>query len=447
MLRTLPATLRTRVRTDRRVIALAAVSLAAYVIVRALVDPSMIDFAIYRIEGDAIRSGVDLYSHLNTPQDFQATYPPFAAIVFVPISLIPWQLSQVLANLANLALLVLVARQSCRLVGAPRIGSPAIVLAAVCLWAEPVYTTLGNGQINLALLALVLSDFTRAGPYRWRGIGIGIAAGLKVTPGIFIIYLLLTRRFREAATAVSAFVATLVVSVAVVPSTTWRFWTKYLFDTHRVGELANSTNQSVQGLLARATRSVELGGGLGSIAAAVAIAGLTVAVIAYHRAGEAWGVTSCAVAGLLGSPIAWTHHWVWCVPITLLLVTRRPRWSPVVLIFWTFAIFYFQHTAPAVLRFPGWKLALTDWYVLFGLVFLVLAATATRPSRESPLAGPGGGQGQDDGDRDRYQEHDARADEFDGEDGRRNGGSLGDGEERRGADDGVLRRGRPGPEQ
>lgn len=363
------------------VVGLACVSLAGYLVVRALVDPGMIDFAIYRIEGDAVRHGIDLYSHLDTPQNFQATYPPFAAILFVPISLIPWLAGQVLANVVNLALIGLVSWQSCRLVGVPndRLPDTALALAAVSIWAEPVYTTLGNGQINLVLLALVLADFLRPESSRWRGVGIGIATGIKVTPGLFVIYLLFTRRFRMAATAIVSFLMTVAVSAAVVPSDTWRFWTKILFDTSRVGQLANSTNQSMHGLLARASRSVDLGSGWALLAGLVALAALAVAVFAYRRLGDAWGLPVAAVAGLLGSPIAWTHHWVWCVPITVLLFTRLRRWTPIVLIFWTFALFYFQHKAAQVLRFPDWKLALTQWYALFGVVFVVLAMiTASR---------------------------------------------------------------------
>lgn len=367
-------------RPSLRVAGFACLSLAVYLVVRAFVDPGMIDFAIYRIEGDAVRHGIDLYSHLDTPQDFQATYPPFAAILFVPISLIPWVASQVLANAVNVALIWLVSWQSCRLVGVreDRLPDAALLLAAVSIWAEPVYTTLGNGQINLVLLALVLADFLRPADSRWRGVGVGIATGIKVTPGVFVIYLLLTRRFRMAAVAIAGFLVTLAVSAAVVPSDTWRFWTKILFDTGRVGQLANSTNQSMQGLLARATRSVELASGWALLAGAVALAALAVAIIAYRRLGDAWGLPVAAVAGLLGSPIAWTHHWVWCVPITALLFTRLRRWTPIVLIFWTFALFYFQHKAPQVLRFPNWKLALTQWYVLFGVIFIVLAFVTAR---------------------------------------------------------------------
>jgi alpha-1,2-mannosyltransferase len=360
----------------------ACFSLAVYLVVRSVVDPAMIDFAIYRIEGDAIRNGVSLYSHLDTPQGFQATYPPFAAILFVPISLIPWPASQILANAANIGLIWMVSWQSCRLVGVrdDRLPDAALLLAALSIWAEPVYTTLGNGQINLVLLALVLADFLRRDDSRWRGVGIGIATGIKVTPGVFVVYLLLTRRFRMAATAVTTFAATLAVSAAVVPSDTWRFWSKILFDTSRVGELANSTNQSVEGLLARATRSMGLASGWALLAGLVALVALGVAVFVYHRLGDMWGLPVAAVAGLLGSPIAWTHHWVWCVPVTVLLVTRRPRWSAIMLIFWTFALFYFQHKAPQVLRFPDWKLALTNWYVLFGVVFVVLALVTARRS-------------------------------------------------------------------
>ncbi|SHF55771.1 alpha-1,2-mannosyltransferase [Jatrophihabitans endophyticus] len=364
----------------RPLVGLLAVSVVGYLVVRAAVHPSMIDFAVYRIEGDAVRHGIGLYGHLATPEGLLATYPPFAAIVFVPVALLPWTLAQVLVNVGNLALLWLVSWQSCRLVGVPRDAVPATaaLLAAVAIWAEPVYTTLGNGQLNLALLALVLADFTAAPSSRLRGVGVGLAAGLKVTPIVFVAYLLFTRRYRAAATATATFVATIGVSAAVAPSDTWRYWTHYLYDTSRVGELANSTNQSVQGVLARLTRADELVPGLGLSCLVLAAAGFAVGVLAGRRLGDAQGLTCTAVAGLLGSPIAWTHHWVWCVPLTAFVLVRRPRWWPLVLVFWTFATFYLPHRAEDVLTFPWWELALTNWYALFGIAYVATVVVALR---------------------------------------------------------------------
>ena len=230
------------------------ISLAGYLVVRWLAAPTSIDLAVYRVEGAAIRDGVNLYGeHLPTPLGLRATYPPFAAILFVPISYVGWAAAQVIGVVANLALLLLVCDQACRLarVNAANRLTACLVLAAIALWAEPVFTTLRYGQINLALLALIQWDFLRPGTARTRGLGVGLAAGIKVTPGIFVVYLLLTRRFRMAFTATVTFVLTVALSAAIVPSSTWRFWTKLLWDSDRVGRLEDAANQSIRGVLAR----------------------------------------------------------------------------------------------------------------------------------------------------------------------------------------------------
>lgn len=340
----------------------------------------MIDFTVYRLEGGAIRAGRDLYGDLGAPQGLRATYPPFAALVFVPFSMLPALLGKVVFNATNLVLIGVVSWQSCRLVGVPlqRIAQWAVLLGAVDLWAEPVYTSLGNGQINLAVLALVLSDFIGVRETRWRGLGTGIAAGLKVTPAVFIVYLLLTRRFRAACVSGAVFAGTVAVSAAVAPSNTWRYWTHYLYDTKRVGDLINSTNQSVPGVISRLSRTDEPSMWL--TVAGVLVVGLVLvaAVRTYRVLGDAWGLPLCAVGTLLGSPIAWSHHWVWCVPIAALLVRYRTRLAPFVLIFWTFALFFLPHTALRVSNLPVWQLALTNWYVLFGLAFVITALHQAR---------------------------------------------------------------------
>jgi alpha-1,2-mannosyltransferase len=97
------------------------------------------------------------------------------------------------------------------------------------------------------------------------------------------------------------------------------------------------------------------------------------------------------VAGLLGAPIAWTHHWVWCVPITAVLYRASGRLVTPVLIFWSFALFFMPHTAASVLRFPFWKISMTNWYVVFGLAFTALAGysawAAARPATKQAAQG------------------------------------------------------------
>lgn len=370
-----------------------AVSVCVYLFVRWLSHPTMIDLAVYRVEGDAIRHGIDLYDHLATPKGLRATYPTFAALLFVPFSYLSFVTVETIVVVVNLLLLLLVCAQSCRLAGvdAAKRADAALVLAAIGIWAEPVFTTFRYGQINLALLALVLWDFLRAPTARTRGVGIGIATAIKITPGIFVLYLLLTRRFRMALNAVVAYAVATGLSAAVAPSQTWRFWTKLLWQSSRVGRPENAANQSVRGLIVRSAHSRDIASAWTLLIAAVAIAGIACAVFVYRRLGDCWGAPVIAVTGMLAAPIAWTHHWVWCVPIAILLWQHRRRWLPIVAVFWTFAVWAIPHTDARELRFPAWEVAVSAWYVLFGVLFLGLAAwTAVLTGRRAEVVAASG---------------------------------------------------------
>ena len=346
--------------------------------------PRFTDLKVYRAEGLALRDGLNLYGPLPGVTSL-ATYPPFAALIFVPASFVPIPALKVLGVALNLVLLVLVCWQSARLMDVPARAAvvPACAFAAFAIWAEPVFTTFSYGQINLLLLALVLWDFTRPADSRLRGVGTGIATGLKVTPGILIVYLLLTRRLRAAATAVGAWLLTIGVSAAVDPGAVKGYWTKYLFDSHRVGRLENAVNQTIRGWLVRAdhtrhTRPTEL-----ILVAIVLVLGLACSVLAYRWLGEPWGVLAAAVTGLLCSPISWSHHWVYCVPIAVLLWYRERSYVlPTLIVFCSFCVWYIPHKHSVELHFNGWQIAVSGWYVLYGLGFLALAAWRVRQTAQ-----------------------------------------------------------------
>lgn len=358
-------------------------SIAALLLVREFAQPSSLDLLIYRAEGAAVRSGANLFDLRYGPPGevlYRATYPPFAAMLFVPLSYLPLHLVVALGLIANVALLAGVIALTCRLVG---VGvSPPLICGGVAalLWMEPVYTTLQNGQINLLLLALVLWDFTRPPTSRLAGAGIGLAAAVKVTPAIFIGYLLLTRRLRAAAVAAATFAGALLFSALVLPDTTWRFWTDLVLDPHRVGRIEKVANQSVRGLLVRLDHTRDTAPGEFLLVALLLLVGLGIAVLAYRRLGDAWGVPACGVTALLVSPISWTHHWVWCVPIAVLLWHSERRALPGLLVFWTFIVWAVpDKDGGHELQFDALQVSLSGWYVLFGLAFL--AGTAIRALR------------------------------------------------------------------
>ncbi|MQS13702.1 DUF2029 domain-containing protein [Streptomyces kaniharaensis] len=294
----------------------------------------MVDMLVYRAEGAAVVRGEDLYAMRLPGWDLPATYPPFAAMLFVPSTWFDVSTLRVLVMLLNLGLLALAVYLSLRLIGWPRARHrPAAVLLATGLgvWLEPVYTTFQYGQVNLGILCLVLWDLTRSDRNRFKGVGIGLATAIKITPGLFSVYLLLTGRIRAALVSGGTFLAAGLIGWLVLPEASYGFWTRYLWDPSRVGVTVLMDNQSLRGAVCRLL-DVNDPGLVGVAASAVVgTLGLAVAVLAGRsarvlRRADAWGAVCTALTALLVSPISWTHHWVWCIPlIALLAVEARTR--------------------------------------------------------------------------------------------------------------------------
>ncbi|MGF1431721.1 glycosyltransferase 87 family protein [Kitasatospora sp. LaBMicrA B282] len=411
----------------RQALKIAAVSLLAYAVVRHFIGTSMVDMIVYRAEGGVVAHGHDLYALRVTKWNLPATYPPFAAMLFTPTAYLPVPFLRVAVTAGNLALLGLAALLSFRLAGWPRrelrpVG--VVLVAGLGVWLEPIFTTLRYGQINLILLCLVLWDLTTPDHRRSKGIGIGIAAGMKLTPGLFAVYLLLTGRIRAAVVSGLTFLGTFLIGALVLPSATWGFWTKYLYDSSRVGKTEIVDNQSLRGVAARFLHHANPGLPATAVAALVAVAGLAIAVAA-HRSGrrlprfEAWGVCVTAVTAVLISPISWTHHWIWCVPVLVLLAAeadhertrpaavRRRRWR---VVFWmtlagfcSFSMWLVPHKGITNLQMNLFKQVPAGMYPWIGLCFLVVAALRVRSRRRVagqspvPLGVPGQRPGGQDG--------------------------------------------------
>ncbi|MBW8806660.1 MAG: DUF2029 domain-containing protein [Catenulisporales bacterium] len=380
--------------------AFAAASLVGYLAVRALANPSMIDMVVYQAEGQAVLHGRDLYGdgvHIPTSGGnvLPATYPPFAALLFAVISWIPVGVLKVLVTAANIVLLGVVVHLAARLVGSwmdrpPRTERWTLVtaIAAAALWFEPVWTTLRYGQINLALCALILFDLTRSPTSRWpRGLGIGLATGIKLTPGIFILWFLLSGRRRETATAVLGAAGTVALGFVLIPHASTKFWLHKVFETDAVGKTYITDNQSLSGMLARVTH-IDDPKALWAVAALIVVAvGLWIAARIANRGDTALGALTCAVTGLLVSPISWSHHWVWAVPAAMLLAVRAPKaavaWCAVFLSFLIWAVPH-KVLGPSPALNPL-QMLLSSLYPLAGLAFV---AWAWREStRAQPVEG------------------------------------------------------------
>ncbi|WP_308376683.1 glycosyltransferase 87 family protein [Streptomyces sp. ISL-99] len=348
---------------------------------------SMIDLMVYRAEGETVRAGQDLYAMRATEANLPTTYPPFAALLFTPLTLPGVPEMRTLATAGNLLLLVALVRLSLRLVG--RESATAVLLtAAVAVWCEPVWTTLRYGQINLLLAAAVLWDLTRRDGHRWAGAGIGLAAAVKLTPALFGVFLLITGVvrargtvrpsrnpwLRQAGTAAAVFLAATVTAAAVLPYDSHRYWTRMVFEAGRVGHAEDTANQSLRGVLARLLHTGDPGPWWAVAAALAAGTGLAVAVAAELRGERAAAVVACAVTALLVSPVSWSHHWVWCVPVVLFLAARVGAGGALATaaVFCSYALWWVPH-GPGRLELaqnPG-QMALSALYPLTALAALL----------------------------------------------------------------------------
>ncbi|WP_262490911.1 mannosyltransferase [Mycobacterium simiae] len=285
---------------------------------------NFVDLHVYVGGAAALNQPGTLYSYVYADQtpDFPLpfTYPPFAAVVFYPLHVLPFGLVALLWQIATMAALYGAVRISQRLIG----GSSgdrraAMAWTAIVIWIEPLRSTFDYGQINvLLMLAALWAVYTT----RWwlAGLLVGLAAGIKLTPAITAVYLAGVRRWRAAVCSAAVFLATVGVSVLIVGDQARYYFTELLGDARRVGPIGTSFNQSWRGAI---SRILGHDAGFGPpVVAAIAVTAV-VAVLAWRalEAPDRLGkLLVVELFGLLLSPISWTHHWVWLVPLMIWLL-------------------------------------------------------------------------------------------------------------------------------
>jgi alpha-1,2-mannosyltransferase len=313
-------------------------SVAAFALTARVIPLTGFDMSIYLLGGDAYRHGLDVYAQQS--QGWPFTYPPVTVLLFAPLSIPPAGLvlkASVVLNVVAVGLVVwLVFRMLGYRSGAGLLGA-TLGLTGGAIWLQPIFDTLGQGQVNIVLMLLVVADFALARRRGWpTGVLVGVAAAVKLVPGLFIVYLLVTRRYRAAATAAGTFVVLTALGFVAAWSDSTEFWFHGVFnDSARAAGpdgVASAYNQSLHGALVRL-----LGSGAGNpawylLALVVAVLGLAVAAAASRAGDEAAGVIACALTALLVSPLSWHEHWVWVVPVLVWLIDLARRvqsWAPI----------------------------------------------------------------------------------------------------------------------
>lgn len=290
-----------------------------------------------RVYAGATRSwleGEGLYSFAQGDRRLGFTYPPFGGVLLLWTGALPLGVAKVLQQVLVVGAVLLAVRLLvARLDGLARYGpwTVAVALTPMLFALQPLRDTLSFGQVGSLVMLMVLVDLVLLGSgRRGAGIGVGLAAALKLTPALFVVFYLAAGRRRAAATAAGVFAAATLLAAAVDPGTSWSYWTEVLVDPSHVGSVDSATNQSLSGLTARLANT-HPGAPPGTmLLLAVAAVVVVVAAARVARRGDLLG--GFAVTGLgtcLVSPISWVHHLVWFVPALLWLadagLRRRSR--------------------------------------------------------------------------------------------------------------------------
>lgn len=324
---------------------LTAVALACATFWALIHWPYRIDIDVYRmgarawLDGHALYTGDALF-HTRDGLDLPFTYPPLAAIAFCPFAWLPLPAAAAAITCTTVAVLVVAmvivltgldVWPSSTVAPGPawlrRAWLAAAIVATATVLVEPVRSNIGFGQVNAVLMTLVIADCVpRRTPWP-RGILLGIAVALKLTPAVFLLYFLLRRDTRAALTTVVSFLAATLAGFLLAWRDSWQYWTHTVRHTDRIGGAALNTNQNLAGALARLTLS-EHQRSLIWVAGSVLVLAITVwATRRVLSAAEPVLALICvALFGLVVSPVSWSHHWVWMLPavvVTGVLAYRR----------------------------------------------------------------------------------------------------------------------------
>ena len=314
-----------------------AVSVAARLAWTYLVPngANFVDLHVYLGGAGALDHPGTLYSYVYADQtpDFPLpfTYPPFAALVFYPLHLLPFGLVAFCWQIGIMAALYGVVRVSQRLLGQAGGARPtALLWTAVGIWIEPLRSTFDYGQVNVILVLAVLCA---AYSSRWwlSGLLVGLAAGVKLTPAVTGLYFLGMRRWGAAIFSAVVFLATVGLSIAVIGQQARYYFTDLLGDARRIGPIGTSFNQSWRGGI---SRILGHDAGYGPLVLAAIAVSAVLAALAWRALGtdavrdRLGSLLVVQLFGLLISPISWTHHWVWLLPLMIWLIHGPWRARP-----------------------------------------------------------------------------------------------------------------------
>ena len=299
-------------------------------------QPSTIDLQVYVYAVKDMLAGKDIFATTTPFWDLYFIYPPIAAILMTPLAFGPYIFWQVVWT----AGLVWAQQSVLKRCGAPRGWKLGLLGIAVLLAVEPIRTTLGYGQVNTILMALVIADLLPDPPERQRripqGILIGLAAAIKLTPALFVIFMLLIGKRRAAITAIISFAVFTGIGAILLFRETVVFFSGLSGGDTRTASPLYTGNQSLLGVFFRLGDSSRITTLLGlAVAGVLAVLGCLVAAYWWRSNEKVFAVAIVGLTTCLASPLSWTHHYVWILPMAMAVLSPGvPRWARYVGGFW-----------------------------------------------------------------------------------------------------------------
>ena len=373
--------------------------------------PYRIDIDVYRMGGRAWLDGTSLYSdgvlfHTLAGLNLPFTYPPLAAAVFAPFAWLSLEAASATITVLTFALLLVTTMivltrlrvwEQSNALGGPawrrRCWLSAAIVAPAVVYLEPLRSNFEFGQINVVLMTLVVADCVpRRTPWP-RGLLLGLAIALKLTPAVFLLYLLLRKDNRALLTSIASAVVATIIGFVMAWSDSWEYWTETVRDTDRIGTATYLTNQNIAGTLAR-LGIAETPRFVIWLVACFAILALTVWAIrrilrdssdAEVGSGRPVLALICnAMFGLVVSPVSWSHHWVWGLPAVLVTAVLAYRCRSAALGLVSVAGVALMYFAPIHLMIEHreteaslWRQLVGGSYVWWAIALIVVAGTVS----------------------------------------------------------------------
>ena len=299
-------------------------------------EPSTVDLQVYVYAVKDMLAGKDIFATTTPVWNLYFIYPPIAAILMTPLAFGPYLFWQVVWTGG----LVWAQQSVLKRCGAPRGWKLGLLGIAVLLAVEPIRTTLGYGQVNTILMALVVADLLPDPPEHRRripqGTLIGLAAAIKLTPALFVIFMFLIGKRRAAITAMISFAVFTGIAAILLFRETVVFYGGLSGGDTRTASPLYTGNQSLLGVFFRLGDSSRTTTLLGlAVAGVLAVLGCLVAAHWWRSDEKVFAVAIVGITTCLASPLSWTHHYVWILPMAMAVLSPGvPRWARYVGGFW-----------------------------------------------------------------------------------------------------------------